>query len=58
MLMTIIKTIEERETRIVHAAGEADGRTLCGLQVRTVRVTHDRDRSEVTCGDCQQALGS
>jgi hypothetical protein len=34
-----MKTIEERTTRVVHAAGEAEGRTLCGLQVRTVRAT-------------------
>jgi hypothetical protein len=56
MLMTIIKTIEERKTGIVHAAGAAVGRTLCGLQVRTVSATRDRNRSEVTCGDCLQAL--
>ena len=58
MLMTIMKTIEERTTRVVHAAGEAEGRTLCGLQVRTVRMTRDRDRSEVSCGNCLRALGS
>ncbi len=56
--MTIIKTIEERKTRVVHAAGEAEGQTLCGLQVRTVRVTRARVRSEVTCGDCRRALGN
>ena len=56
--MTIMKTIEERTTRVVHAAGEAEGRTLCGLQVRTVRMTRDRDRSEVSCGNCLRALGS
>jgi hypothetical protein len=29
------RTIEERKTRKVHAAGEAAGRTLCGRLIRT-----------------------
>jgi hypothetical protein len=53
----ITKTIEERKTRKVHAAGEAAGRTLCGRLIGTVSVTRNRALREVTCELCRRSLG-
>ncbi len=52
----MIKTIEERATQVVHAAGEEDGRTLCDRLIRTVSLTRERPAADVSCPNCRRQL--
>jgi hypothetical protein len=52
----MLKVIDVRSERVVHAATNDDGTTECGKLIRTVCMTRHNLASTITCSACAAKL--
>ncbi len=50
----MLKLIDDRSTRVIHAAADDNGLTLCGLRIVTIRDTRYGPASAITCLACRE----